>query len=388
MHADLTAKSTDWTPLKVLLALSGIASLWIPVLVLHLTPALFAALITYSGTRGIAQALHRRWPAVRHVQFVALAIMVLIIAVLVGVLADWTADVADGNAYMALWQKVVDGLEKMCSALPAWISHHVPQSLEAIQASMTHWVRDHGSEVKLWGGHTVRGLGHTVVGAVIGGIMAIQLPVTHSSAVRGTGTSSALDRMSDEPGSGESDHDRHGLSPVSDNEGSQAATMAAGQPLAQALRNGFDRLVGSFTAVVFAQFRIALINAALTGLYLLVILPLIGSPLPLAKTMVAVTFVCGLVPIVGNLVSNTVVVGVSLTHSAGIALLSLAWLVVIHKFEYFLNAHIIGSHISAKAWELLIVMLVLESIFGISGLICAPIIYAQAKQSFVSRGWL
>lgn len=40
-------------------ALAGIAALWLPVLTLHLTPALFAALITYGGTRALGAGLQR-----------------------------------------------------------------------------------------------------------------------------------------------------------------------------------------------------------------------------------------------------------------------------------------------------------------------------------------
>ncbi|OYY54151.1 MAG: hypothetical protein B7Y54_00130 [Polaromonas sp. 35-63-240] len=159
-------------------------------------------------------------------------------------------------------------------------------------------------------------------------------------------------------------------------------------PLAVALRRGFDGLVDSFTAVVFAQLRIATINTVLTAVYLLGVLPLMGNPLPLAGTLVAATFVASLVPVVGNLVSNTMIVVVSLTQSVTVAGLSLAWLVAIHKLEYFLNAHIIGHRIRAQAWELLIAMLSLEALFGLAGLVSAPVIYAQIKHILNERGWL
>ena len=68
--------------------------------------------------------------------------------------------------------------------------------------------------------------------------------------------------------------------------------------------------------------------------------------------------------------------------------LCLAWLVAIHKLEYFLNAHIIGTRIRAHAWELLIVMLVMEALFGLAGLLSAPIVYAQLKCRLHAQGWL
>jgi len=132
--------------------------------------------------------------------------------------------------------------------------------------------------------------------------------------------------------------------------------------------------------------RIAAINAALTAVYLLVVLPLAGIHLPLTKSMVALTFVAGLLPVVGNLISNSVVVIVGLSHSLGIAFASLFYLIVIHKLEYFLNAKIIGSHINARAWELLTAMLVMESIFGLPGVVAAPVLYAYLKKELTDQG--
>jgi predicted PurR-regulated permease PerM len=47
--------------------------------------------------------------------------------------------------------------------------------------------------------------------------------------------------------------------------------------------------------------------------------------------------------------------------------------------EYFLNARIVSSRINARAWELLLAMIVLEAAFGIAGLITAPIYHAYIK---------
>ena len=64
---------------------------------------------------------------------------------------------------------------------------------------------------------------------------------------------------------------------------------------------------------------------------------------------------------------------------------TLAFLVIVHKAEYFLNAKIIGSKINAKAFELLIVMLVFEHLFGIGGIVLAPVIYAYLKRELVDQ---
>ncbi|HUG33529.1 MAG TPA: hypothetical protein VMJ90_02075, partial [Anaerolineales bacterium] len=68
----------------------------------------------------------------------------------------------------------------------------------------------------------------------------------------------------------------------------------------------------------------------------------------------AVTFIVGLLPVVGNLISNTAITIISFAHSFEIAVASLTYLVVIHKLEYFLNARIVGMRINARAYEILV----------------------------------
>jgi predicted PurR-regulated permease PerM len=98
-----------------------------------------------------------------------------------------------------------------------------------------------------------------------------------------------------------------------------------------------------------------------------------------------VVFLVGLLPVVGNLISNSVIVVLSLSVSLSVAITSLLFLIVIHKLEYFLNAHIVGTQVRAHAWELLIAMVVMEAAFGIAGLVAAPIYYAYLKDELLSR---
>ena len=164
----------------------------------------------------------------------------------------------------------------------------------------------------------------------------------------------------------------------------QARPTGRSAPLTRALGERLIRFGNAFRRIVFAQVRISLLNTALTAIYLLLLLPVGGIRLPLVKTMIAVTFVAGLLPVIGNLISNTVIVTLSLSHSLAAAVGSLTFLVVIHKLEYFLNARIVGGQIRASAWELLLVMMTMEAAFGIPGLIAAPIYYAYLKDELVS----
>ena len=147
----------------------------------------------------------------------------------------------------------------------------------------------------------------------------------------------------------------------------------------QALIQRIHNLSISFKNVVFAQFKISLINTLLFFIFSHILLPIFGIHLPFANTLVILTFIFGLIPIVGNLISNTIIVITGLTISVTTAGIALIYLVLIHKLEYFINAKIIGSKIHAASWEVLIAMLIFESIFGLAGLIVAPIFYAYIK---------
>ena len=73
----------------------------------------------------------------------------------------------------------------------------------------------------------------------------------------------------------------------------------------------------SVATVMGAQITISLINTALTAIFLMAV------HVPHAPLLIAVTFLCGLVPIVGNLVSNIVIVFVGLTVSLKLAISAL-----------------------------------------------------------------
>ena len=124
----------------------------------------------------------------------------------------------------------------------------------------------------------------------------------------------------------------------------------------------------SFATVMGAQITISLINTALTAIFLMAV------HMPHAPLLIAVTFLCGLVPIVGNLLSNTIIVFVALTMSLKLAISALVFLVVIHKLEYLLNSKIIGDRIRNPVWLTLIALILGERLMGIPGLILAPVV--------------
>jgi predicted PurR-regulated permease PerM len=124
----------------------------------------------------------------------------------------------------------------------------------------------------------------------------------------------------------------------------------------------------SFATVIGAQLTISLINTGLTAIFLI----LVG--MPHAPLLIGVTLLCGLVPIAGNLVSNTIIAFVALTVSFKLAIFAIVFLVLIHKLEYFLNSKIIGDRIRNPVWLTLIALIIGERLMGIPGLILAPVV--------------
>ncbi len=157
-------------------------------------------------------------------------------------------------------------------------------------------------------------------------------------------------------------------------------------PLARHLVEKVDRFAHAFGRIATAQIKISAVNTILTGLYLLVALPSFGIHVPFATTLVLVTFLCGLIPVLGNLISNTVITILSLGVSFGCAVASLTFLVVIHKLEYLINSRIVGGETDSQAWEILLAIIVGEAAFGVGGVVVAPIAYAFIKRELRDRG--
>ncbi len=159
-----------------------------------------------------------------------------------------------------------------------------------------------------------------------------------------------------------------------------ARPAVAHRPLAEQLRLRVTRFGEAFGQIVAAQFWIAAFNTLLTAVFLLFLLPLWGLALPYTPALVTLTFVAGLVPIVGNLLCNAVITVVGLSVSPVAALVCLAFLILIHKAEYLINARVVGRRTQMAVWELLAVMFVAEAVYGPSGLVAAPLFYAYLKK--------
>jgi len=312
------------------------------VLELHLLPALLSGLLVYELVLIVSRRLRiwrmgHEWSKVVAVTVLTVIVVVLVTLIIIGVITVLRTDVGSISALMRQMAEIIDGSRR---ALPPWLVDNLPANADELRQTAATWLREHARELRGVGTDFGRAFAHVLIGMIIGAFISL----------------------------------------------SEARSSQELGPLAQALLERAARLGNAFRRIVFAQVRISALNTTLTTIYLTIVLPLCGVHLPLTKTMIAITFVAGLLPVVGNLISNTVIVIVSLSHSIYVALGSLGFLVVIHKLEYFVNARIVGSQIRARAWELLIAMLVMEAAFGIAGVVAAPIYYAYVKDELKSRG--
>ncbi|MGZ5062753.1 MAG: AI-2E family transporter [Usitatibacter sp.] len=316
------------------------AALLFLTLYLRLVPALLAGLLVYELVHVIAARMPLRHAGRDKAAAVGLLTVVIVSLLGLALLAVVALLQSEHGSFARLLQKMAEIIDGSRGKLPGWLVAALPGDTDSLENMITQGLREHAAELRVYGGEVGHAVLHILIGMVIGAIASLgeALPA-----------------------------ERHG-------------------PLARAMAERARRLGDAFRRVVFAQIRISALNTTFTGVYLLIVLPAFGVHLPLAKTLVAVTFITGLIPVLGNLVSNTIIVVVSLSVSIEVALASLAFLIAIHKLEYFLNARIIGARIHAKMWELLVAMLVMEAAFGLAGLVAAPIFYAFLKDELSAKG--
>lgn len=144
----------------------------------------------------------------------------------------------------------------------------------------------------------------------------------------------------------------------------------------------FSEFYQSFSTVIGAQMTISAINTVLTAIFVF------SVGLPYAPVVIGLTFLCGLFPIVGNVISNTVIVFVGFLVSGKLAFMALIFLIVVHKLEYFLNSKIIGSRIRNPIWLTLIGLIIGEKLMGVPGMILSPVVlnYLRVEMSKVAVG--
>ncbi len=265
---------------------------------LKLLPSLLAGLLVFELVNMLTPRLQpliagqrARWLAVALLgTLVVISLALLIAGAFSFLLHEAENPGASLDKFMAL-------VERARGQLPPFIEGYLPASAAEFKVAIGDWIKSHLSDLQLVG----KGMAHMFVTLLIGMIL---------------GAIVALQRIPD---------------------------ISRRKPLAAALFERLSLLVQAFRNIVFAQIKISLLNTAFTGIFLAVVLPLFGVHLPLTKTLIVLTFLLGLLPVIGNLMSNTLITIVGLSLSVWVAAAALVYLIVIHKVEYFLNAKIVGG---------------------------------------------
>jgi len=310
---------------------------------LGLVVTLLSGLLVFQLTHVLASVVEGRLRPGRARAIAVLVLAAVIIGVLVlagiGVAAFFRNETGGPDVLLA---RLMDILNTSRHQVPALLQPYIPEDLTALRAALNDWAAEHQRQLGVAGTSVVQVSVRVLIGMVLGAMIALydELP---------------LPKMG---------------------------------PLAQELIGRTSRLATAFRQVVFAQVKISLLNTLFTAIFLLGVLPLFGVHVPLSKTLVLITFLGGLLPVVGNIISNTIITIVALSVSFYVAMAALLYLVVIHKLEYFLNARIVGGEIQARAWELLLAMLVMEAAFGLPGLVAAPVFYAYIKRELLDQRWI
>ena len=304
------------------------------VLPMRLLPSLLAGLLVFELVNMLTPQLERliagrraRWVAVALLGTLVVSSLALLFA---GVISFVLHEAENPGASLNKFMGVVD---RARGQLPPFIDAYLPASAAEFRVAISGWLSKHLSDLQLVGKDAAHMFVTLLIGMVLGAIIALQA----------------------------------------------IPDPAQRKPLAAALFDRLALLVRAFRNIVFAQIKISLLNTFFTAIFLAVVLPLCGIKLPLTKTLIVLTFLLGLLPVIGNLISNTLITIVGLSLSIWVAMAALGYLILIHKVEYFLNARIVGGQISAKSWELLLAMLIFEAAFGLPGVVAGPIYYAYLK---------
>ncbi|CAM3424908.1 AI-2E family transporter [Polaromonas hydrogenivorans] len=301
-------------------------------LVYGLLPGLLAVCLGYLLAVALAGEGRIRGP--RLSPALAAAVVVLLPLIGLGVLLANAKGMAFGvvGQYQALLHYLASTVLEIRQKLPADLAIHLPDELTEAQVWLAAYLKSKAQALTGFGTAGLRGFLLAYVGLVVGAL------------IKGT------------------------------------FRMPTSAPLRFEIRMRAGHFIEAFRQIVVAQFWIAAVNAFFTAVFLLAVLPLFGVRMPYIAELVTLTFFAGLIPIVGNLVCNSVVTLVGVSVSPAVGLACLVFLILIHKTEYVINAKILGKQTNTAAWELLAAMFIGEAVFGLPGLVAAPLYYAYVKK--------
>lgn len=340
--------------IKFFISLIIISSIMLGILHYNFIVLLFSTMLTYmiiDGSNNLLAKLFKNNKDEHRFSTISTLIIVIIVASLISFgsysLYNYILLSNISSDFSSILNKIISIIEN--NKLQQF---GLPTNITEIKNYIVTFLKLHTSDLTNISKHGLSALVYILIGIIVGAMLIFHVKVHHNSSKS-----------------------------IEQNNANVNSNLYIKQDIIDRIKN-FKK---AFSNVFVAQFKISLIDTILTGIYLYAVLPIFDVNLPFKFTILIIAFIVGLIPVVGNLISNTIIVLMSLSVSIKVAISSLIFLVVIHKLEYFLNAKIIGSQINSTAWELLLIMIVFEKIFGIGGIIVAPIYYAYFKQELIDR---
>lgn len=134
----------------------------------------------------------------------------------------------------------------------------------------------------------------------------------------------------------------------------------------------FEKIVRTFGLVFQAQSIIALTNAFLTTVGLMVIWAIHWMQFPFIYTLAIVVFICGFIPVLGTFISSFPILLIGFTMVDGMtAVIEIVFLItLIHAIEaYYLNPKIVSSFVRIPVSLTFLILIVSEHFMWFAGLV-------------------
>lgn len=311
---------------------------------MNLMPTMIAGLVVFLIINQLHKKIGERFGSknTQNLTLIAISIVVVSLLTLIGLGVYSSLQVGPGSMEK-MSGEAMNVINQLKSYLPESMLKYVPEDLLTLKQKAVEFSKSHVNDMVQMTSTSLKSVLSIVLGMFIGAVIAFSF--LHN----------------------EKNGKRHSLN-------------VEGYPYLEELMERVKVFSMMFAKVGGAQVKISAINAVLTGIYLLILVPLFGYNIPYATTLVICTFLFGIIPVLGNLITNTLIVVLSLLVSLELAIASLVFLVVIHKLEYYVNAKIVGGEIKTSIWELLIAMIIFQTLFGLIGVVLAPVIYGYIKE--------
>jgi predicted PurR-regulated permease PerM len=133
-----------------------------------------------------------------------------------------------------------------------------------------------------------------------------------------------------------------------------------------------EKVAGGFGAILRAQSLIAIVNAILTSVGLLMISMIHGGTIfPFIFTLSLIVLVFGFIPVFGTFISGIPILIIAYGYGGGMSvLLVLSMITIVHALEaYYLNPRIVSSYMHIPVFVTFIILLISEHFLGLIGLL-------------------